>query len=69
MIVGDVNMVNFSFSEDFDQAIEKKVKAEQDALAEKNKLETVKYQAQQTIEQARAQAESIKIQAQAIQTQ
>ncbi len=69
VIVGDVNMVNFNFSADFNQAIEKKVKAEQDAFAEKNKLEMVKYQAQQTIEQAKAQAESIKIQAEAIQSQ
>lgn len=45
------------------------MKAEQEALAEKNKLETVKYQAQQTIEQARAQAEAIKIQVEAIQKQ
>lgn len=69
IIVGDVNMVNFNFSSDFNQAIERKVKAEQEALAEKNKLETVKYQAQQTIEQAKAEAESIKIQAEAIQSQ
>ena len=67
--VSDVNIVNFQFSEDFDQAIEKKVKAEQEALAEKNKLEAVKFQAQQSIEKARAEAESIRIQAQAIKEQ
>lgn len=69
IVVWDVNIVNFNFSPDFNQAIERKVKAEQEALAEKNKLETVKYQAQQTIEQAKAQAEAIKIQVEAIQKQ
>lgn len=67
--VSDVNIVNFQFSADFDAAIEKKVKAEQEALAEKNKLESVKFQAQQKIEQAKAEAESIRIQAEAIKSQ
>jgi regulator of protease activity HflC (stomatin/prohibitin superfamily) len=69
LAVSDVNIVNFSFSDDFDQAIERKVKAEQDALAEKNKLESVKFQAQQKIEQAKAEAETIRIQAEAIKSQ
>lgn len=67
--VTDVNIVNFQFSADFDAAIEKKVKAEQEALAEKNKLESVKFQAQQKIEQSKAEAESIRIQAEAIKSQ
>ena len=67
--VSDVNIVNFQFSADLDAAIEKKVKAEQEALAEKNKLESVKFQAQQKIEQAKAEAESIRIQAEAIKSQ
>lgn len=76
----DVNIIDFKFSEDFNQAIEKKVKAEQDALAEKNTLEKIKYEAQQAVEQARgeseatllkakAQAEAIRIQSEAIQKQ
>jgi prohibitin 2 len=69
IIVSDVNIVDFNFSVGFNEAIEKKVKAEQEAFAEKNKLETVKYQAQQSIEKAKAEAESIKIQASAIQSQ
>lgn len=64
-----MNIVNFQFSAEFDAAIEKKVKAEQEALAEKNKLESVKFQAQQKIEQAKAEAEAIRIQAEAIQNQ
>lgn len=67
--VSDVNIVNFQFSQWFDQAIESKVKAEQEALAEKNKLESVKFQAQQSIERAKAEAESIRIQAEAIKSQ
>ena len=67
--VSDVNIVNFQFSEGFDQAIEAKVKAEQEAFAEKNKLESVKFQAQQSIERAKAEAESIRIQAEAIKSQ
>lgn len=67
--VSDVNIVNFKFSDWFDQAIEEKVKAEQDALASKNKLEQVKYEAEQQIVKAKAEAETIRIQAQAITSQ
>lgn len=69
VIISDVNIVNFNFSPEFNQSIENKVKAEQDALTEKNKLETVKYQAQQKIEQSKAEAETIRIQAEAIKSQ
>lgn len=64
--VEDVSIINFSFSESFDDAIEAKVTAEQNALAAKNKLEQVKFEAQQSIEKAKAEAESIRIQAQAV---
>lgn len=64
-----VNIVNFQFSEAFDNAIENKVKAEQEALTEKNKLERIKFEAQQKIEQSKAEAETIKIQANAIREQ
>jgi regulator of protease activity HflC (stomatin/prohibitin superfamily) len=69
IIINDVNIVNFEFSKSFNESIENKVTAEQDALAQKNKLEQVKYEAQQQIEKAKAQAESIKIQAQAVTSQ
>lgn len=67
--VQDVNITNFAFSKEFDEAVNQKVKAEQDALTQKNKLEQVKYEAQQTIEKAKAQAESIKIQAESVSSQ
>ncbi len=67
--VTEVSIVNFGFSESFDQSIEAKVTAEQNALAAKNKLEQVKFEAEQRIAQAQAEAEAIRIQAEAIQNQ
>lgn len=64
-----IAITDFSFSESFNQSIEAKVKAEQDALTAKNKLEQVKYEAAQTVASAQAQAEAIKIQASAINSQ
>lgn len=64
--VQELNITNFKFSAEFDNAVNQKVKAEQDALAQKNVLEKVKYEAQQSIEKAKAEAESIKIQAQSV---
>lgn len=60
-----VNIVNFQFSEAFDVAIEAKVRAEQEALTEENKLEQIKFQAQQRVETARGEAESILLKAKA----
>ncbi len=62
-----LNIVNFNFSRTFNDAIEAKVTAQQNALAAKNKLEQVQYEAQQTVASAKAQAEAIQIQTQAIQ--
>ena len=69
MVVDEFSIVNFNFSESFNTAIEAKVTAEQNALAAKNKLEQSKYEADQRIATAKGEAEAIKIQAQAIQTQ
>lgn len=66
VLVEDLAIVNFDFSESFNAAIEAKVTAEQQALAAKNKLEQVKFEAQQKIETAKAEAEAIRIQAQAL---
>lgn len=65
----DVNIVNFQFSTAFNKAIEEKVTAEQEALAEKNRLEKIKFQAQQEIEKAKGEAEKIRISSEAIQKQ
>lgn len=66
IIVSDVSITNFDFSPSFNQAIEAKVTAEQQALQSKNKLEQKKYEAEQIVVTAKAQAEAIKIQAEAI---
>lgn len=68
-IIEDLSIVNFDFSDSFNAAIEKKVTAEQDALAAKNKLEQTKYEAEQKIVSATAEAEAIRIQAEAITSQ
>jgi regulator of protease activity HflC (stomatin/prohibitin superfamily) len=69
MIVDEISITNFDFSESFNRAIEDKVTAEQNALQSKNKLEQVKYEAEQRITEAKAEAEAIKIQAEAITSQ
>lgn len=69
LVVEDFSIVNFDFSDVFEASIEKKQVAQQDALTAKNKLEQVKYEAEQRIAQATAEAEAIKIQAEAITVQ
>ncbi len=66
--VEEVSIVNFDFSQSFNEAIEAKVTAEQNALASKNKLEQVKYEAQQKIESAKGQAEAIRVEGDALRT-
>ncbi|GIV39525.1 MAG: hypothetical protein KatS3mg033_1325 [Thermonema sp.] len=66
IIVTDFSIIDFAFSPDFTRAIEQKQIAEQEALAEKNRLERVKMQAQQEIERARAQAEAQRLLQQSI---
>lgn len=66
IVVETISITNFDFSESFNQAIEAKVTAEQNALAAKNKLEQVKYEAEQRITQATAEATAIRIQAESI---
>ena len=67
--IESVNFLNLDFSESYNQAIEKKVTAEQEALAEKNRLEKIKAEAEQKIVKAEAEAEAIRIQSEAIQKQ
>lgn len=69
IIVQNVSVTNFDFSESFNAAIEKKVTAEQDALAAKNKLEQVKYESEQTVVAAQGVAEAQRIKASALQSQ
>jgi len=61
IIVEQVSIVNFQFSESFSSAIEQKVTAEQNALKEQNNLKVIEFQAQQQVAAARGTAESIQI--------
>ena len=56
-----LSVTNLEFSPSFTQAIEAKVTAEQQALAAKNKLEQIKYEAEQKVASAQGEAESISI--------
>jgi len=65
VIVEEGNITNLQFSPSFSQAIEAKVTAVQNAEAAKNKLEQVKFEAEQKVTTARAEAESIRLQSDA----
>jgi regulator of protease activity HflC (stomatin/prohibitin superfamily) len=68
LLIQDINMTNFKFSQAFDAAIEAKVTASQRAEQAERELARVKFEAEQQIEKARGEAESIAIQAQAVKT-
>jgi len=59
-------LLTFTFQKCFNDAIEAKVTAEQNALAAKNKLEQVKFEAQQMVEAANGKAKAIQVEASAI---
>jgi len=65
IITDEVSITSFNFSSSFEQAIEAKVTAEQNALAARNKLEQVKYEAEQRVAQAEAEARAIRLQSEA----
>lgn len=69
IVIEEVSIINFAFSPSFTAAIEAKVTAEQNALAAKNKLAQVEYEAQQRVAQAEGEARAIQIQAEAIKAQ
>ena len=69
IIIEDVLITNFDFSETFNAAIENKVTMEQNALAAENKLKQIEFEAKQRIAQANGEAEAIRIQAAAITAQ
>lgn len=61
IVVEEISIVNFKFSDAFTQAIEMKVTAEQSALGAKNKLEQTKYEAQQRVAEAQGKADAMTI--------
>lgn len=66
IVLDDITLNDIDFSEQFNAAIERKATAEQDALAEENKLKQVEFQSQQRISQAKGEAEAIRIQTEAL---
>jgi len=66
IVVEEVSITNFDFSKSFNEAIEAKVTAEQQALAAKNKLEQIKFEAEQKVTSATAEATSLRIQSEAL---
>lgn len=65
ILITKFNIVNFEFSQSFNHAIEEKQTAEQEALRATNILRRMKVEADQKIETARGEAESIKLRAMA----
>ncbi len=61
IIVDDFSIVDFDFSQQFTQAIEEKQTAEQMALKAERDLTRIKTEAKQKVEQARAEAKSLRL--------
>jgi len=62
ILVDDFSIVNFSFSQQFESAIEAKQTAEQLALKAQRDLERIKIEAEQKVASAKAEAESLRLQ-------
>lgn len=62
MRLDEINITEFKFSPEFDQAIEQKQIAEQQALKANLDLQRIEVEAKQKVEQAKAEAESLKLQ-------
>ena len=69
ILVEDVQLTHFQFSPEFNRAIEAKQTEAQNTLKAKNILERTKIESEQRIVQAQAEAEAIRIQAEAIRSQ
>jgi prohibitin 2 len=65
-VVDDFSIVNFAFNEEFEEAVEEKQIAQQTALKAENDLLRIEIEAKQVIESAKAEAESIRIQGNAL---
>jgi prohibitin 2 len=65
--VDDFSIMNFQFSDSYEKAIEEKQVAEQNALKAQNDLRRIQVEAEQRVTQAKAEAEAIKIQTEALQ--
>ncbi|WP_410768494.1 prohibitin family protein [Fontibacillus sp. BL9] len=66
LIVNEINIVNFKFSDAFNQSIEAKQVAQQQALKASNDLKRIEIEAKQKVAQAQAEAESLKLKKQEV---
>ncbi|AGA69282.1 membrane protease subunit, stomatin/prohibitin [Desulfitobacterium dichloroeliminans LMG P-21439] len=66
MILDEINITEFKFSVEFNNAIEQKQIAEQQALKANLDLQRIEIEAKQKIEQAKAEAESLRLQKQEV---
>jgi len=66
ILVDEFNIIDFSFSQTFNNAIEAKQTAEQSALKAERDLDRIKIEAEQAITQARAEAEGQRLQRETI---
>ena len=64
--ITNFQMINIDYSNQFEQAIEKKVIAEQSALEEANRTKQIEQKAKQQVVAAKAEAESMRIRANAL---
>lgn len=62
----EINITEFKFSAEYNNAIEQKQIAEQNALKAKLDLQRIEVESQQTIERAKAEAESLRLQKQEV---
>lgn len=63
--VDEFSIIDFSFSDEYENAVEAKQVAQQSALKAENDLQRIKTEAAQRIAQAKAEAEAIKLQSDA----
>lgn len=66
IIVDEFNIIDFSFSRGFNEAIEAKQTAEQQALKAKRDLDRIKIEAEQKVTQAKAEADAQRLQRETI---
>ncbi|MFH1255489.1 MAG: prohibitin family protein [bacterium] len=65
-VVDEFSITDFSFSDEYEKAVEAKQVAQQNALKAENDLQRIKKEAEQRVAQAEAEAKAIQIQAAAI---
>lgn len=69
LTISTISMVNFGFSNEYQAAIEQKVISTQATLKAEQDLKRIQVEAEQAIAKAKGEAEAIRIQSQAIQSQ